>query len=98
MALFHAALLTTFFGAFCPSETLASSKKDTSGRSLHMSNLVWIESSMVLTLRCSKTNQKGIDQTVMLREALGLPLSGRNPAGILGPYPRHTHGDIVPAC
>lgn len=72
--LFRAALLTGFFGAYRPSELLASGKQDRSGRALQKHDLTWSDGEVALTLRQSKTDQRGFSHTTRLRESQDCPL------------------------
>lgn len=58
-ALFHAAALIAFFGAFRVGELVTRSKADSSGRALQMDDVRLGSSSVQFTLRFSKTDQRG---------------------------------------
>ncbi|XP_066478826.1 integrase/recombinase xerD homolog [Tiliqua scincoides] len=72
--LFRAALLTAFFGAFRPSEFLAKNKTDQSARALRRADLTWMPGGVLINLRWSKTDQRGIGCSVTLKEVVGMPL------------------------
>ncbi|XP_054854861.1 integrase/recombinase xerD homolog [Eublepharis macularius] len=67
--LFRAAFMVAFYGAFRVSEIVAGSRSDTSGRALAASDLTCSPRLVTITLRRSKTDQRGRGSTVTLRAA-----------------------------
>lgn len=63
-----------FFGEFRPSEFFARGKADASARALQIQDLTWVSGRVDLTIRQSKTNQRGIGCQVFLKEAARMPL------------------------
>ncbi|XP_054825892.1 integrase/recombinase xerD homolog [Eublepharis macularius] len=67
--LFRAAFVVAFYSAFRVSEVAAGSRSDTSGRALASSDLTCSPRRVTITLRRSKTDQRGRGSTVTLRAA-----------------------------
>lgn len=65
-ALFHAAALIAFFGALRVSELVASSKRDTSDRALHLDDVILGTNTILIKIRRSKTDQAGQGKQVQL--------------------------------
>lgn len=66
---FRAVSIVLFFGAFRPSEVLSASARDFSGRALQLKDISFIGGALIITLRYSKTDQRGAGCRVRLGQA-----------------------------
>ncbi|XP_054841847.1 integrase/recombinase xerD homolog [Eublepharis macularius] len=65
--LFHTAFTLAFFGALRVGELVAGSRDDPSGRALSFSDVSWSPKQVSITIRRSKTDQRGRGVTLCLR-------------------------------
>ncbi|XP_054855857.1 integrase/recombinase xerD homolog [Eublepharis macularius] len=100
--LFRTAFSLAFFGALRVSELVAGSRADTNGRALSFTDVAWSPRQVLITIRHSKTDQRGKGAAICLRASRQGPVC---PVRAVGAYlrvrpsrqgPFLIHGDLSP--
>ncbi|XP_054841826.1 integrase/recombinase xerD homolog [Eublepharis macularius] len=81
--LFHTAFSLAFFGALRAGELVAGSRADTSGRALSFTDVSWSPRQVLISIRRSKTDQRGKGAAVCLRASRRGPVC---PVRAVGAY------------